>query len=836
MKAIVYLILFSIVLIEPLQAQHNRKFLLTLRKLSREGNIEEARGLINNLVAEGERRNLMDRVILAKLFLGELMQRTANFAEAEAAYLDAYQLYQKHFDARKRDNLFNRSFPYTYCDAIDQLAHFYVYTGNLKKAEQLFQTSIDVRTATFKPLSVHRIHPVIGLGSVYLRQGKVDKTFEQFNKAQEMIRRATTTGFDFDQLNRLYYHDMIEICFQQGKLSEARRYIKLLAIGSSGIMKFPSKLIMRLETARVFELYARLHLFEGDSRKAQEYLNKANEFYPKQIPTSGIQFKILKTQAMLYWAGQDWANADMAFLNLVKQYREHVRRNFIAMSEYEKEQFYYTLKNDFDLFNSYVAASFDRNPTVLLGELYNNVINTKALLLNATNQKKNRILASGNTELINKLHDWEKTKTTLSALYFEGGTEDRIAATTKILEELEKSINQSSGLFEEAENPATWEKIQTSLHDGEAAVEMVRALIPPKPGQQSDSSVYIMLTLKPGQLNPAGFLIPAGRQFEGRNLTYYRNSIMTRTEDPLSYNNFWSPIKNNLDGVKRVYFSPDGVYNQLNLNTLRNASTSQYIIDEIELLYLTNTADLLTKSVGNTTKDAVLVGRPHFDEAGNYSGGRPSYGQRNLLSEELISFKEQEFQDLPGTEEELNIIGSTLQQQGVQVTSYLGPEAVEQNVKAVKGPSVFHIATHGFFVEDSASVVSPMIRSGLVLAGVKSKTKSTEDGILTAYEATNLDLQNTSLVVLSACQTGLGEVRNGDGVYGLQRAIIVAGARNLLMSLWKVDDAATADLMSAFYMARQQLSNSSAFRDAQIKLREKYPQPYFWGAFIMLGK
>jgi len=173
---------------------------------------------------------------------------------------------------------------------------------------------------------------------------------------------------------------------------------------------------------------------------------------------------------------------------------------------------------------------------------------------------------------------------------------------------------------------------------------------------------------------------------------------------------------------------------------------------------------------------------------------------------------------------------------------------------------VVHFATHGFFLEDypeetlsamskteQAYYKNPMMRSGIFFSGANktyslntttiSQLKDFEDGMLTAYEAMNLNLDNTELVVLSACQTGLGKVKNGEGVFGLQRAFKLAGAKSIIMSLWPVSDDATMELMVNFYNSWTATGDLyTAFKVAQLAVKKKYPEPYYWGAFVLNGR
>ncbi len=209
---------------------------------------------------------------------------------------------------------------------------------------------------------------------------------------------------------------------------------------------------------------------------------------------------------------------------------------------------------------------------------------------------------------------------------------------------------------------------------------------------------------------------------------------------------------------------------------------------------------------------------------------------------------------LPGTKTEVEEISKSLNAHNWKTLSYTDEYASEENLRKVNSPKVLHIATHGFYLksvesddklflgfENSAINDNSLLRSGIILAGAGPSTAdslnkdSENDGIVTAYEASLLNLSNTDLVVLSACQTGLGDEMGSEGVAGLQRSFTIAGAKNIIMSLWPVDDDATQQLMTEFYKNYATTQNAeTAFKIAQLQVKKKYPKPYFWAAFVLL--
>ena len=415
-----------------------------------------------------------------------------------------------------------------------------------------------------------------------------------------------------------------------------------------------------------------------------------------------------------------------------------------------------------------------------------------------------------------------------------------------------------------------------------------------------DSIRYAALILTPKTNDqPELVMLPDGNKLEKEWLQRYKTTIQSgkgisanTATDNDSYNAYWKPIAEKLKKLspklKTVYVSPDGAYNQVNLSTLYNPATKKYVLDELDVRTVTNTKDLLQppgseqskKSIASMkTGEAELFGYPDFNldtasyakakmqmlasaqpnadtrGASDVSQKAVAETQKTQTTQQIIpedrALANLNFRTLPGTKTEVEEVSSLLAKNTWSVKAHTGAEALEEAVKAVNNPRVLHIATHGFFLPNADRDVdgkykagqNPLLRSGLALAGANRKidaaTSTAEDGILTAYEAMNLNLDKTELVVLSACETGLGEVKNGEGVYGLQRAFKVAGAKSLIMSLWAVSDNATQKLMVEFY--RQWTlgkSKRAALRAAQNTLRAdvRYKSPYYWGAFVLVGE
>jgi CHAT domain-containing protein/Tfp pilus assembly protein PilF len=598
----------------------------------------------------------------------------------------------------------------------------------------------------------------------------------------------------------------------------------------------------------------------GDFKNARTMLEHSLVIRKRLLGTEhpDYAYNLYNLAFLMYRTGQREA-ALPHFREVAQFYLRQINEVFPVLSDYERTAFYNKLIKIIEGYETFMVENSSLNES-LPGELLNFRLQTKALLLSSSVKVRNQILGSGNSELIHKFAVWQQTKEELANLFSLNYAErqantELINTLTEKSNELEKWLSVTSDGFASSykTSVASWRDILAVMKPGEAALEMVRIKLP-----HSDSIMYAALLLKWNDKIPAMILLPNGRYLESRGYKRYINGIRYQYDDDQSYDQFWKPVDKFLDDVKTVYMSPDGVYNKINILTLFDQSKRAYVIDRLQVQLVTNLKDLLRKEDQHQiTRQAVLIGFPDYRLAAGGKLNTVAGGTRsgNLFYQVLQGG----VSDLPGTATEIAEIKKALEGNQWKVTMHMQEHAREESIKAVNQADILHIATHGFFItpnaEETQHVFSSdlsnvennsMLRSGLLFAGAEkylldklsgnAKT-DTDDGVLTAYEVMNLNLDFTKMVVLSACETGTGDVRNGEGVYGLQRAFMLAGVKSLIMSLWKVDDAATQQLMTQFY-SNWLLSNdrSSAFYKTQLAMKKEFPHPFYWGAFVVVGK
>jgi CHAT domain-containing protein len=449
--------------------------------------------------------------------------------------------------------------------------------------------------------------------------------------------------------------------------------------------------------------------------------------------------------------------------------------------------------------------------------------------------------------------------------------DSQIILLEKQITELQSKLNNYSIGFSEMNRSFSSRDEVNNLKDNEVLVDIMRfPYYDFKSNIWSDSIKYLVF-ISSSKDSVANYVyFHKGKELEEINFENYKYQATnfdnkTELKDTSFYYSFWKPIADKIGDAKTIYVSLGGVYNNINLNTLYNPETGKYLIEEKDIRIVNSARDfVLSKEQEKkiyTTNTASLFGFPDFN--GNTTVAIDSTdflaSTRDLNSFWLDSLTRGGLKanPLPATKIEVENISLTLKSKGWQVNSFLADNASETNIKKQESPRILHIATHGYFFPDipidkdntrflgmdrQQVVQDPMLRSGLLFTGanrtLKGEESKGENGLLSAAEASLLDLRETELVVLSACETGKGEVKNSEGVYGLRKAFSDAGAKNIIMSLWKVDDKVTQEFMSRFYeiWLNDKTSIREAFNKTQLEIKAKYPQPYYWGAFILVGE
>ncbi len=825
---------------------------------------QQARPLLEQALAAvvAQRGKEHPSTISAYINLARLEMAQGNYPPAEQWLQQATTIAQTHYDPAHPE----------YARARTELANFYLALGNYAAAKPLLLVGRQILRDKYGSSHPAYATATQNLAGLYEATGQVDSAEVLYQEAlridrQTLGKQHPAYATALNNLAALYQN--------QGAYAKARPLLEeSLNISRALYGKEHPRHVTTLLNLGL------LHQSVGEYEQARSCIERVvairRETLNDQHPDYAFS---LYAQAVLYHTLGDSERAEPIFREVMQRYTQQLREYFPALSEKEKSAFYRRIEPVLQAVQNFIIdrvvnqvhAPVETNQA-LLGDFYNLQLLTKAILLNASSQIKAIISNSNDEELIARYQQWISTKEALVRRYALPPTEwkqqqGRVRSLEKRANTLEKELSLRSTKFANdlRDRRFTWRDIRQQLQPKEAAVEIVRV-----EKDKENLLFYVALAITPESEAPAVALLRDGEAMETKNFYYYQNAIDFRVPDAFSYDLYWKPIESLLlPQTTTVYVAPDGVYHKISLNSLLNPRTDRFIIEERTIRMLSSTRELFPSPSVANRRAAYLLGDPYY-RLENAPEDSLTAGELLVSTEPALRanlnalnypIEAEKLYALPGTEQEIDQIAQLLRQRQWQTRTYLKSEATEEVVKQLNAPRLLHIATHAYFLSDLShdessatfglhlpnAAANPLLRSGLMLTGAANSLQrqrlqqrddwQQEDGILTAYEAMNLNLSGTELVVLSACETGLGEIRNGEGVYGLQRAFLVAGAEGVLMSLWKVDDQSTAELMQLFYERWLGGENKTdALRAAQLAFVETHRDPYYWGAFVLIGR
>jgi CHAT domain-containing protein len=720
-------------------------------------------------------------------------------------------------------------------------AEYYLAIGDYKKAENACKDADDIET---KKLGKDNLKRAEILSKLALIRTKIPayKSVDiekLYTEAGDIIKKSL--GAD----NPLYIHviqKQAEFYISTDKsdkadllLTEAEKFwISKLGSENRYVAEI---LLLRGDIAYSKNKYDQAE--KNYSKAKNQYSHIFDENHPWYIQASG-------KLARVYYMEKHPEKSLEILEETIPKYLGYIDKYFPSLSFREKSKFWNNIKEEFDFYNFIALCIFKTEKPKLSANVYDNVISTKALLLSSNIKVREKIINSKDSVLIALYNDWVSEKeylTNVLSLTKQQLSEQNI--DTKFIESrienLEKEMNKRSQLFmtEGKKQISSWKNIKNVLGENEYAVEVLRCRYFNK--IFTDSIIYAALVInnKTGDY-PEAAIFPDGKSMEKKYFKYFRNATVQKIKDEYSYNVYWKPIKSKIPDGATIYLSSDGVYNQMNVEMMLS-SEGNYVIDQNQIVSVTNTKDLLKRTYALAEKKKSNKENKKQSASNYILCGNPDFytKQGNIQNKSLAP--------LPGAEKELLDINNLLVSSGKSSLKYLNDDITEDTLKQLSNPKVFHIATHGYFKEGNSSdeddfASNPLLNSGLVLFGGGDIINNPEnnyvnfkDGILTAYEAMNLNFDNTDLVVLSACETGRGEVQAGEGVYGLQRAFLIAGADAVVMSLFKVNDEVTQKLMLSFYEKWLKTGDMRrSFVDAKKEIKKQYDAPIYWGVFVMI--
>ena len=791
--------------------------------------------------------------------LAELYQNLGQYEKATV-------IYDKIIGLKKK--LLGESHP-DFAIALTNIALDYISMYQYEKAEPLLIQAKEIRLRLLGTGHPDYITSLSNLARLYSDMNKSDKVIPLFIQTIDLCRDSLKWHFSGYPL---LLHNMAWLYNDVGQ-NELAEPLFLSAVEAE-----KSKGGNNPDYAESLSQLADFYINTGQYEKAESLLITAKETYKNIFgETNTLYAESINNLADFYRNSSQFEKAEQLTILKDRINFQNLNRVLAFLSEKEKNNYIEHNNSIIESNNSflynYKNASFSS-----IKNSFDFLINLKSLSLNSSRSVLESVRNNKDSVIRIIFNKWQNNKIFLSKQYALPIT-NRIAELDSIEDETEKQekeLTRISSKFkaQKFSQQISMQQIQNNLKEDEVAVEFVRFRL--YNNKWTDSVIYAAYIVRKYYSVPQFIPLCEEGQLElffaktGANeniKTIYRSTIDEVGENKIQlgdslYNLVWRPLIPYLNGIKKIDYSPAGLLYKVAFQALP-AGNNQLLLDKYEMNQYISIRQIAVseEEQSNPNNSIALFGNCAFtmDSATITNGSPANENTSNIFSSSISrGNKTEAWRSLPGTANEIKNIQSLFEKNKISTVSYTEQQALEEKFKSLSGlsPSIIHLATHGFFLPDPEKkkkeglslddrnpftlADEPLLRSGIILSGANRvwgglpPIEGREDGIVTAYEISQMDLSNTQLIVLSACETALGDIKGNEGVFGLQRAFKLAGVKSMILSLWRVPDNETAELMTDFYSYYLQgKSVREAFNAAQKNMRAKY-KPYYWAAFVLI--
>ncbi|MBI4853426.1 MAG: tetratricopeptide repeat protein [Acidobacteria bacterium] len=778
--------------------------------------------------------------------LGVLYSKIGEYNESEKFLTKALEMRRKFLP---ENNPFIAS-------SLNNLAVLYEIKGDDKNIESLYLKAIDIYKQVLGEESNSTVTTEISLAVLYAKKGEFEKAEKYYLKAIKVYKQRLGEQHPFianvfNLLGSLYEAN-------QNYLSAEEFLVKALEMRKNIFGEDNVTYAISLSKLASFYINRKEYV------KAESLLVKALEIRQKKLgETHPLTIDLLQTLVLLRLSTREYDQA-LKYSKEASDFRERELSKTLSIgSERQKQAYLEKYKGELNLALSLHLQALPENSLACKLAL-EQIFRRKGRAIDAINQNIETLRQRAKPEDVILLDNLSEKKKLFSNLTILGiGRRDpeeykeQLKLLEKEIEELEYKISINSEEFSTQTQIVTLENIKQALDKDSLLIEFISYnLISPQENvfKGKHYAVYILNNQGEiywadlGQAKPIDNLVD-----ELRIKLRDKSSSIDKEVKPLAkkLNELvFKPIEKFLVENKRLLIAPDSKLNLIPFASLVDKN-NKYLVEKYKISYLNSGRDLLRLKVKIASKESpVIIGNPDFG---------PIPKEINSIDENNI-FSKLAFKPLVQTEIEVRTIKNLFP----EAKLFLHKKASSETLSQVNSPKILHIATHGFFLAESNlnnkdlsgtrvldivgsenianlqknNLKNPLLRSGLALAGANIKDNNGL-GIFTALKTTALNLWGTKLVVLSACDTGLGEIKNGDGIYGLRRSLVLAGSETQLISLWPVSDKATRDLMIGYYKKlKANIGRSDSLRLTQLNMLRShtYSHPFYWGSFISSGE